>query len=361
MKKYMFIPLLLIFSIFSCEDIYNPDIEKMDEILVVEARIISGQNRNVIRLSKTVPFNSSGYSYPAASGAIVMLVDRGGKGLNFVEDGKTGLYYHDGAINLGGWYKLHIRYQGEIIETEYQSVPRVPAIDSIYYEPMEKLILTGTDVAAGKLRKEPGAQLYVDINYKGDMKHYRFTHRKIAQYAYLTESPGGIPATMYGWLTMLPREMFYIAGPGEYSSSPSVSKFPLIFLEQKYFVQKPEVENIIFVGWIYIVYQYAIPEQVFEYYNELNSQLTAEGKLFDPIYTQARGNLTCVSSPSKIILGHFEISTVREYRFYVQSMNDNQYFIKGIPYFYTIPTEGEILDNQPEWWESRSKIYPGSN
>jgi len=359
MNKHLAIFLSLIAWFYSCEDIYNPHIEKMDELLVVEARILSGQNRNVIRLSKTAAFNSSGYSYPPASGAIVMLVDREGKGLNFVEDGKTGLYYYTGAIQQENTYKLQIRYQGEIIETEYQSVPKIPAIDSIYYEPAEKIILTGTDAAAGKLRKEPGAQLFIDIDYKGDMKHYRFTHRKIAQYAYLTMGPGGIPATMYGWLSMQPREKFYIAGPGEYSSSPTVSKYPLMLLEQRYFIQKPEVDNIIFVGWIYIVQQFAISEQAYKFYSDLNSQLTAEGKLFDPLYTQARGNLTCITTPSKIILGNFEISTVREHRFYVQPMNDNQYFIKRIPYFYNIPPEGEILDNQPEWWESRSKIYPG--
>lgn len=357
MKKYQLIPLILFFAIFSCEDIYNPDIEKMDELLVVEARILSDQNHNVIRLSKTAPFNSSGYSYPPANGAIVMLVDSEGKGLTFVEDGKTGLYYYSGVIKQENWYKLHIRYQGEIIETDYQSVPKMPSIDSVYYEPVEKFILTGTDAAAGKLRKERGAQLYVDIDYKSDMKHYRFTHRKIVQYAYQTERPGGIPATMYGWLTMHPREMFYIAGPGEYSSSSAVSKYPLIFLEERFFIQKPEVD-IIFIGWIYIVHQYAISEQVYEFYSDLNSQLTAEGKLFDPLYTQARGNLTCVTSPSKVILGNFEISTVREHRFYVQPMNDNQYFIKEIPYFYNIPSEGEILDNLPEWWEYRGKTYP---
>ena len=45
------------------------------------------------------------------------------------------------------------------------------------------------------------------------------------------------------------------------------------------------------------------------YYRELNDQLSYEGKLFDPVAVQLKGNMTCVSDPDKPALGLFEVSS----------------------------------------------------
>ncbi|HAX94997.1 MAG TPA: hypothetical protein DCY35_00510, partial [Prolixibacteraceae bacterium] len=43
--------------IWSCEEIYQPELEEMENLLVVEARFVSGQPGQVVRLYRTVNFN----------------------------------------------------------------------------------------------------------------------------------------------------------------------------------------------------------------------------------------------------------------------------------------------------------------
>lgn len=358
MKKILVIGIMIAVWLASCEDIYNPEMDAMEDLLVVEANLVFGQSNNRVKLYKTINFNASNTSFPPVNGAIVMLINHLGESITLTEAGKTGIYEFSGPLDQDKSYKLYIRHEGEIIESDFQEIPKWPEIDSVYTEHTEKLIVVGTDASSGKLRKEPGAMVYVDIADKGDVTHYRFTHRKIVQYVYPFTPPGRPdPGTMYAWMSMRPREMFNIAAPSEYSISTDIKKHHLIFLEQSFSVFIPEVTTS-FIGWIYISHQYAISEQTYQYYKDLNSQLTAEGKLFDPLYTQARGNISCITDPKKIILGNFEISTVREHRFYVQPMSNNNYFIKRIHNFWYIPDEGKSFDQQPVWWEYRGKIYP---
>jgi hypothetical protein len=263
----------------------------------------------------------------------------------------------------GREYQLHIRAENEIYTSEFQSVPKIPVIDSIYVEHTEQLIITGTDVAAGKLQKTPGAQVYIDINDNGDVYNYRFTGRKVCQYTYNITIPmfgSTMDITVFAWLSRAPQGVFNIAAPPGYSASNHIRKHPLVFLERTYNVFKPDTQTY-FNGWIYIFHQYAISNQTYQFYKDLNSQLTAEGKLFDPLYTQARGNMICTTNPGKKMLGNFEIASMREYRFFLQATGSNEYFLKPIPYFWFIPASGNSREIPPEWWESRSKTYPENN
>ena len=62
---------------------------------------------------------------------------------------------------------------------------------------------------------------------------------------------------------------------------------------------------------------YALNQTSSVYYQELNKQLSFEGKLFDPIAVQLQGNVKCISNPDKLALGLFEVSscTTRSYWF----------------------------------------------
>jgi hypothetical protein len=87
--------------------------------------------------------------------------------------------------------------------------------------------------------------------------------------------------------------------------------------------------------------------------------LGSDGKLFDPIYVQARSNLKCTGDSKQLILGNFEISAYKEHRFFVKYISEKEgYLIKPIPYFYQIPQFGEQLSNKPDFWEYPNKQYP---
>ncbi|MFW6290436.1 MAG: DUF4249 family protein, partial [Mariniphaga sp.] len=106
------------------------------------------------------------------------------------------------------------------------------------------------------------------------------------------------------------------------------------------------------MGWIYIMHQYGISESAYNFYKDLNSQLKAEGKIFDPLFVQARNNLKCVSSPGKVVLGNFEIASYREYRYYVRlNSYSGNHTIRPINVFHDIPPSGVVPMRLPWFWE----------
>ncbi len=360
MKRW--IPILLLLTAFwvACEEVYVPELERMDPLLVVEARLVYGQSTQTVNLYESLAFNEYGTAYPKVSGAIIKLTDDQNREMILAER-EPGSYSLQQSLDPRRRYRLTVSAKGEQYVSEWQEVPALPKIDSIYAIPEERLMSSGTDVAAGDLRKLAGAQLYIDMAATGDHNYHRFSGKKIAQYTHPTIVPGGgvmIPeTTMYGWLTLSPAGLFNLAAPQPFTADKNIRKFPLTFLERSYTVFIPDTPTY-FNGWIYICQQYALTAHSYQFYSDLNRQLSAEGKLFDPLYTQARGNIVCTSSPNKVVLGNFEISSVREHRFFVQPVGKNNYFLKRIPYFYNIPSEGRQRDVPPDWWEFPAKVYP---
>jgi hypothetical protein len=198
-----------------------------------------------------------------------------------------------------------------------------------------------------------GVQLYADIQNKNELQHYRFSARKTYQYTFPVEvmQMGELVIeTMFAWKTVYPQGAYNIAAPPEYSSSVDIKKHPLFFIERSAGVTLEQL----FSGWIIFLHQYSLSKSTYDFYNDLNNQLDADGRLFDPLYVQARNNLTCTNNPEQIILGNFEITSTVERRYYIRYISDELgYMIKPINHFYDIPVEGEQITVPPDFWEPK--------
>jgi|GEM_PF-611780 len=357
MRSYLLIVLCMAFLI-SCEDIYHPELEVMEELLVIEARLVYGQSTNVVKIYKTIGFNEMTKAYPPVSGADVTLVDD--KGITFkLKETEKGNYLLSQLLQPAKKYKLHISAEKEIYVSAFEEVPEAPSPGDIYMEPEEQLAPGSTDESAGQLRLVKGARLYADVDGQGNARYFRFTGRKVCQYTYNVEVKGmaSPPIPFYAWYSAIPAESFNIAAPPDYSVSGAIRRHPLVFLERSVNVYISEAPTV-FSGWIYICNQYAISEQTYQFYSDLKKQLSASGKIFDPLYTQAKGNIKCTTDPEKTVLGNFEIASVREYRFYVEPAGTDNYHFHQIPWFWEIPFAGKVQDLPPVWWEFKGKEYP---
>lgn len=348
----------LFIALTACEQIYTPELEKVDSVMVVEARIVRGASENVIKLSGALNFNEY-IKYPAISGASVELIDSDN---NTYVLGETS----DGNYNVGFdlnpelQYKLHIEYNNDIYESDFESVPEVPLIDSVYAKVEEKILDTGGTNSVSDFLKRDVLQFYLDINQTPEINNYRFTWRKISQYLYIEPPVGTAPEVPhYAWFSSYPSNLFNIASPPEYKASNSIEKHPVFYIALKEAVPAPDGLEGFGYGYIFILYQYALSESAAGYYKDLNNQLGSEGHIFDPMYVQARNNLKCINNPNKIILGNFEITAMKERRYFVQYLSEQAGFtLKEIPYFYYIPDYGDVRDYPPDFWESKSKTYP---
>ncbi len=357
MKKWFPYCILLFFAFTACEEIYTPNIETGESVIVADARIVAGKTDNLIRLYESRGFNEESYNYPEVSGAEVSIIDS--KGNEFMlSETQQGVYLANVYLYPSLQYKLKIVYKGNTFESSFEPVPQMPELDTIYGIAENKIIKQSGNNDVTDIREVPGVQLYTDILNEKELPYYRFTARKIFQYTYPVEIPffGEILIEpMYAWFSTYPNDIFNIAAPAEYSTSTNIVKHPLFFIEQKLSVRLDQT----FAGWIIILNQFGLSESGYNYYNDLNKQLGSEGRLFDPLYVQARSNLICTNNTKQLILGNFEISNYKEYRFFVNFISEEKgYLIKPIPYFYEIPVLGEQLSYPPEFWESSSKSYP---
>jgi len=350
MNKIFTYGFLLALLLWGCEDIYDPDIDAVQNVIVVDARIVIGQDQNIIELTESLGFNESDASYSSISGAAISLVDNNGTEYALSET-TTGNFLVDFDLNSELSYKLKIVYNGNTFESAYEAVPVIPILDSVYgvIETQVTLSAGESDITAAS--EDRGVMLYADIVSEPDNPYYRFTARKVMEYSYEVEIPQPMPPPLvepvFAWKSYYPNGSFNVAAPPEYSSSSEIHKHPLYFLDDKGPVQSGEL----FLGWILILQQYGLSNSAYNYYTDLNSQLESEGRLFDPLYVQARSNIECVTDPDQLILGNFEISTIKERRYYVRYISED----KGFNFFetnniYDIPLSGADTTYSPDFW-----------
>ena len=352
----------LIMMLAACEEIYVPKLDKVDEALVVEAQIVQGETENVIKLTRSLGFNEQNINvkrYPVISGASVTIIDSNNNEHILPEMG-TGNFKVDFALDSELQYKIRVDYSNDIIESEFESVPEVPQVDTLYAGVVEKVIDGGGVNSVNDFWKRDVLQVYVDINQAPETNNYRFTWRKITQYVYIEPAVGMLPEVPhYAWYSSFPGGIFNIASPPEYTSEKSIEKHPLFYFALNENMPSPDDLSSFNQGYIYILYQYALSESAARYYKDLNNQLGSEGHIFDPMYVQARNNLRCINNPDKVILGNFEITTIKERRYFVKYISEKFGFVfKEIPYFYNIPDNGDVTDYPPDFWEFETKTYP---
>ena len=350
--------LLAIMLSVSCEEIYRPDIDQVEDLTVVEAIFISNRTQNSVYLYQTRGFYETDSTYPAVGGATVYLIDDTGNQL-ICKEGSEGVYTLNQMLDPQRQYSLNIELDGEKYVSDIQPVPDIPKLDTIYGEYDFEITINGTASSSDKIERDYGFQLYSDMKYNGNLNHYRFDGRKILQYndKFIIEGLPPKVLPIYIWRSMYPTGAFNISGPPEYSTSKDITKHPLEFFPQNYNKYFPDTMS--FAGWIYIIYQYGLNEDTYNYYKKINQQLDNEGKIFDPIYIQLEGNITCETNPDKKILGNFEISSYSESRCYLSyNKRDEDFRIKRITYFYDIPYSGYEINNRPDFWELMNKQYP---
>ncbi|MCE4562863.1 DUF4249 domain-containing protein [Maribellus sp. CM-23] len=356
--KRLIIILLMLFTILACEEIYHPDLEEVDNKLVVEATLNAQLQQNTIKLYRSHGFNSENKTYPPVSGAKVYLSDNLHNRTPFIEM-SNGTYLLDYKLDESQSYQLQIELDGETYESRMQAVPEMPKLDSVYADYATDITISGAANNKEDIITEHGVRVYTDINNEGQISHYRFDAQKVILYVNhydtVIKSEGGRDMVetrpIYSWKSRYPTGIFNIAGPPAYSTQKEITKHPLEFFNLNY--KRIISDTVIFTGWIYIVHQYGLNEDSYNYYKDLNNQLDAQGKIFDPVYIQANGNIKCLTNPDEVVLGNFEISSYAEARYYLMySLIIDNLSIKRIPKDYYIPNRGALKDKKPEFWDS---------
>ena len=347
-KKYL---VFVFIAFFACETVYVPNLDQVESLLVVDARLFWEKEDNYIILKESNGFNDTELFKPFTS-ALVQLLDNNGNGYIATQT-DPGVYELNSKLDISLSYRLHIIARGETFVSGYEDYLPVPHIDTLYGEHAEHWIQPGGETSVESFIKSEGQRVFIDIDSENQSRFYRFEARKILQYHFPFDTViGGAPvvAFKFGWKSFYPEGGFNIATSSEYSKDMNISKHPMDFFgyDSKWFLKPGETGD----GWIYILYQYSLSEPAYNFYRDLNYQLEAKGKIFDPMYVQARNNLSCSTNPKKIILGNFEIGNFREHRFFVKpDLLTGNHIVRRINRFDEIPESGLNNMYQPWFWQ----------
>lgn len=133
--NYLFVILFASSILFSCDEVINPELEKADPVLVIDAWLNNASGAQQIVLTRSQPYFEN--SLPSGvSGAVINVTDQNNKVYSFSE-AKPGVYKWTPIGNevfgqVGFTYKLSVQVGSETFVSSAK-MGRAPAIDSITF------------------------------------------------------------------------------------------------------------------------------------------------------------------------------------------------------------------------------------
>lgn len=312
-KVILIIGLLINCLVFKyCVEPFSPEIDRYEDILVVDGLLTNDSIPPFVRLSRSLSYASK--ENITESKALVVIIDDEGKEIPLEETGKG--FYQAGADEIAGkaghQYKLKIQTKdGKVYESEFESLKEVPDIDSIYYCYEEHSSNSGDE-----LRK--GLQIYLDTH---DANNNTWYYRWEWEETWEIEVPYPSGSLLVNNEIVPRREQVARCWVGERSrniliassdnlNEDVIQQFPLQYVNT--------LSNKLFFRYSILVKQYALSQETYHYWQQLQDMNENLGTLFDQQPTQVIGNVKNVDDPEEPVLGYFEVASVKKDRIFIE-------------------------------------------
>jgi hypothetical protein len=366
-----FINLILIILLYiSCREPYNPKIDEGQNALVVEGLVTDDSIPYEVKLSIAETFNNSN-GYTPVHSARVSVYDNMGNTYYFRESGNEYITDSNEFVGMPGrTYTLYIETQdGNVYESTPQLMPANDFTDSASAELESKETLVRNYSGDYTVSNVQGVTLLTDIKYRSDtLPRLRFSPSIISEYTWFNTYHPEWPAfflqdfysrtpAFFCWSTSVPRDLISLTGE-EYSTSlnliqkhsvcfiptyytyatmefdtlfPSITIYPRSLPPVTFEILPPDtILNAKIENRVIIVKRYSLNQEAYQFYKNVNSLLTAEGKIFDPVPRQFKGNILCKNDPQRKVLGFFEASSVKTNYYAIKPGSDSVQIVKTI-------------------------------
>ena len=315
-KKNLFFNIIIGFTLFavSCISPFEPDHSGFDDVLVVDGSFIKGQEKQVIRISRSSSVAQP--EYKPVSNCQVKVTDNSGNEFLFHEE-SPGSYVaniDDALLKYDTQYKLvFFTADGNNYESEYQQIMPTPPVDSIYGI---KEYHKSTDPTMDEVY---GMQFYIDLDAPEDASRY---------YRWLFEETWEIHAydEIWGYYDgqtiktfSKPDSLFYcwktVQRTGLYSESTAnlsknrMEKIPLFF--------KLETAYALMIKYCLTVKQYALDKNAYEYWHQKQVELNESGGIYTSQPGRPKSNIFNVNNPDELVLGFFWASSCAQKRYFL--------------------------------------------
>lgn len=330
LHSLLLIALTFLLSV-ACTEIYHPEIDAEVDALVVEGLITNEPGPYTVKLSmaKPLPYDSALSDRFAVTGAKVWITDNERRFILLAEK-SPGNYLTPNSFTtiIGNDYVLHIRTRAGVnYDSNSEKLLPPQTYDSVralysYQNYVNK---------ESELQEVAGADVRFDLfsNYHlADQAHAcRFTPTLFFQYwyTYRDRDINGNEIMTYhwnnfGWKTYKLNTSENITPDKSTSANATITNHPVCFIPSEAESFRLTLPPLTIINYLKVD-QYTLNYDSYRFYKGANSQLSASGKLFDPINAQLYSNVRCSSDNSNIALGLFEVSSVSRHAFVIKINN----------------------------------------
>ena len=305
--------IILVFAVFpGCREPFMPVVEGYENILVVDGLITDREGPQVVRLSRSFPFDEQ-FAEPV-EGAVVIVTDEFSGIFLFTEDA-PGLYLSDPGLRgeAGRRYRLLVSTpDGRDYESEWVELRRVPRIDSVGWRFLE---------IAGTLPGQSSYGVRVSVNTHDPMDETRYYRWEWSE---TWEVITPIKSSLYldeerCWKTT--RSSLVAIGTTEHLTRDVLHDQPLFTVSTG--------DSRLRIRYSVLVLQYSLSREAYSYWKNLQELTQNRGTLFDPVPSRVTGNIYDREQPGMPVLGLFQASAVTTERIFIER--------SGLPGFLDIP------------------------
>ncbi len=298
MQKIMLfvVSILLLANLITCQyPVDSSALPDAKKFLVIEAELTDSFARVNVAYTLTEVTSQGGYLLPIPPDATAYVLDSRGNRTDFTPDGTKNTAFR-GVV--GETYKLYVQADGEVYESEAETIPTCPALDSLVpvysretFRSPQSLYYDGFDVYAQT------QDLATQENYyQWDWLHYErlFSCDIIDGFR--------VPCTPYDCWGITYNTQIIVQSDKLRDGQPiahKVARVPFATPPQKFYYLRVE--------------QRAITASVHAYLKSLETQTQNVGSIFDiPAQTKFNPNVHNVNHPTEQILGVFSVYSSRQ-------------------------------------------------
>jgi hypothetical protein len=299
--------LILLFS--QCVEEFDPPSSDYDNLLVVEAFISKGNEQTDVKLSRSMPLDTTGF-FPESGAGVSIREDTGEE--YFLSETTYGSYkFPEGFIAQSGMsYQIRIlRSDSKQYESDFVTLRQTPDIDSVYWEYLEKPEL-GVE----------GLQIYLSTqDPENKTRYYRWYYDETWIFrtpydATLIYENGLIRERIEDintcWKNVSSTAI--LLGNSETLDQDIINSYELVYVDN--------TTERLADRYSLNVKQYALSEEAYKYWNELKDLNENLGTLFDPMPYTIRGNIYNINDRKETVLGYFDAAEVKEKRIFISQL-----------------------------------------
>lgn len=314
------IKLLILISLVStpsCVDSFLPETAKYDKTLFIECLLSNNTTKNQIaKISYSGAINSEAEALTSpilqkVTGADVKVV-RDDQETYYFAEFSPGNYLASNLVpEIGRAYQLVVSIDGNIFESEYETMLESPPIDSITFKHQVDRMGEIGDFF-------DGYKFYVS-NHKDQSgpSYYRWE----CEGTYLFEVPHSATHIWDGrrqieassdtvricWASKAINEVFL--GSSEGLSENKIIETPLNFESQ--------IGDALSIRYSLLVKQMALSKSAWTFWSDMLRQVNQNGGMFDTQPFRIKGNISCATDPDLFVAGIFEVAGYSEKRIFI--------------------------------------------